>query len=34
MRNLIITLLVIFNIFAIDAQPFTYSGWVTGANEQ
>jgi hypothetical protein len=34
MRNLIITLLVIFNIFAIDAQPFTYSGWVKGANEQ
>jgi hypothetical protein len=34
MRNLIITLLVIFNIFTIDAQPFTYSGWVKGANEQ
>ena len=34
MRNLIITLLIIFNIFLVDAQPFSYSGWVRGANEQ
>lgn len=35
MRNIIITLsLILINIFIINAQPFSYSGYVYGANDQ
>jgi hypothetical protein len=34
MRNLIILLILLFNVCDVVAQPFTYSGWVRGANEQ
>jgi hypothetical protein len=35
MRNIIITLsLIVINIFIINAQPFSYSGYVYGANDQ
>jgi hypothetical protein len=35
MRNIIITLsLILVNIFIINAQPFSYSGYVYGANDQ
>ncbi len=34
MRNLILTILVIFNLFGLKSQPFTYSGYVKGSNEQ
>ena len=34
MRNLIILLILLFNVCDVVAQPFTYSGWVRDANEQ
>jgi len=35
MRNLVITIsLIMINIFIINAQPFSYSGYVYGANDQ
>ena len=34
MKKLIIILTLTFNFFIVDAQPFTYSGYVKGSNEQ
>lgn len=34
MRKLITIILITLNVLLVDAQPFTYSGWVKGANEQ
>lgn len=34
MKKLITILILTFNFFIVDAQPFTYSGYVKGSNEQ